>query len=119
MAIEVTGIKGSLRHNNNHWSDFLTYLPEHNSRNETTRIERIVFVVNTHRDIRFADRDRNGDVTTPSLKMATDNHMCIVRSGDLYLWWLKTLEGASKQKVFDMLFATGGIYEPPEDKAKD
>ena len=113
LAIEVTGVKGPLRHSDGHWADFLNYMPEHNAKNEATRVERIVLVVNTFRDLPFAERDRNSDMTAPVKKTATDNGICVVRSGDLYSLWLKTLDGMSKQEVFDTLFATEGIYDPP------
>ena len=114
LAVEVTGVKGLLRHNDNHWADFLNYMPDHNSKNELDRVERIVLVVNTYRDIPFADRDRNNDMATPVKKTATDNGICVVRSGDLYKMWLKIVDGSmTKQDVFNTLFSTDGIYEPP------
>ena len=50
-------------------ADFLNYLPEHNSKNDGTRAERIVLVVNTFRDLPFGQRDRNGDMTDPVKKL--------------------------------------------------
>ena len=94
-------------------------MPEHNSINDHNRVERIVLVVNTFRELPPAERNRNGDMAPPVKKTATDNGICVVRSGDLYLMWLKTLEGMSKQEVFDTLFATEGIYEPPTDQVQD
>lgn len=112
LAVEVTGVKGPLRHNDPHWADFLNYLPEHNAKNENGRVERIVLVVNTFRDFPPRERDRTRDMTAPVKKTAADNGICVVRSADLYDLWVETLEGLSMQEVFDKLFATEGIYDP-------
>lgn len=112
LAVEVTGVKGPLRHSDPHWADFLHYMPENNTRNEGGLVERIVLVVNTFRDSPPAERNHSGDMTGPVKKTATDNGICVLRSVDLYFLWLKTLEGMTVQNIFDTLFATEGIYEP-------
>lgn len=113
LAIEVTGIKGKLSKDDPHWSDFLGYLPEHNAKNESSRIERIVLVVNTEAKIKLDDRDSKHDITDHVKKTVSDNEICVVRSCDLYQLWLQTLDGLPVQKVFDMLFSCDGIFELP------
>ena len=111
LAMEATGVKGGLRHNDPHWADFLNYIPEHNARNEGGRIERIVLVVNTFRELPPAERDHTSDMTGPVIKTATDNGICVVRSADLYELWLQTLDGTTVQEVFDTLFMTEGVVD--------
>ena len=112
LAIEVTGIKGTLRKDDPHWADFLGYIPEHNARNEHGRVERIVLVVNTECKTELEKRNRTNDITPPVKKTVTDNKICVLRSCDLYQLWLKTLEGLPTQKVFDTLFNCEGIFTP-------
>ena len=88
-------------------------MPEHNAKNDGARVERIVLVVNTFRESPPSKRDRSGDMTAPVKRTATDNGICVVRSADLYFLWLKTLKGMALQEVFDTLFATEGVYNPP------
>jgi hypothetical protein len=113
LAIEVTGIRGKLSKDDPHWSDFLGYLPEHNARNESSRIERIVLVVNTEAKTKLDDRDSKHDITVHVRKTVSDNEICVVRSCDLYRLWLQTLDGLPVQQVFDMLFSCDGIFELP------
>ena len=113
LAIEVTGIRGKLSKDDPHWSDFLGYLPEHNARNEHSRMERIVLVVNTDARTKIENRDRTDDITRPVRKTVGDNKICVVRSCDLYRLWLQTLEGLQVQQVFDMLFDCDNIFELP------
>ena len=87
-------------------------MPEHNSKNEVDRVERIVLVVNAFRDVPLAERKRDSGMTAPVKKTATDNGICVVRSSDLYDLWLKGLDGTPKQEVFNALFSTDGIFDP-------
>jgi hypothetical protein len=111
LAIEITGTKGKLTKNDHHWADFLHYLPEHNSKNQNGRIERIVLIVNTQIEEPLEKRSRKDDITSPVLDIAKDNHICVIRSCDLYRLWLLTQEGVSLQKIFDILFEHEGIYD--------
>ena len=112
LAIEVTGVKGKLDKSDPHWADFLAYLPEHNSKNADARIERIVLVVNTQRETQIENRDRSSDVTSPVRLTVEDNHICVIRSVDLYNLWRRTQEEDPKPRIFDILFETEGLYEP-------
>lgn len=112
LAIEVTGTKGKLKKGDAHWADFLSYLPEHNEKNEAKRVERIVLVVNTQYETPIEERTTKDDITTPALRLAEDNHICIIRSCDLYQLWLKVLDGMPLQNVFDTLFNQEGLYNP-------
>ncbi len=113
LAIEVTGIRGKLSKDDPHWADFLGYLPEHNAKNEHSRIERIVLVVNTEARTKIEDRDRKDDITSHVRRTVGDNKICVVRSCDLYRLWLQTLDGLQVQEVFDMLFDCDSIFELP------
>jgi len=112
LAIEATGVKGRLQHSDRHWADFLQHTPEHNARNQSGRVERMVLVVNTFRESPPAERDRDGDITDPVIKTTTDNGICVARSADLYQLWLKTFDSMTVQDVFDTLFDTEGVYDP-------
>ena len=112
LAVEVTGVKGALKKDDPHWADFLEYLPEHAANNLEERKERIVLVVNTQRDTPLDNRNRRSDITSPVRRLAEDNHLCVIRSVDLYDLWLRTLEGLAIQEAFNILFNTNGIYEP-------
>lgn len=112
LVIEVTGIKGALKKGDSHWADFLGYITEHYERNEKGRVERMVLVVNTECKTQLDRRNRQTDITSPVKNHATDVHICIIRSCDLYDLWLRTLEGLPIHSVFDMLFDCGGIFEP-------
>ena len=112
LAMEATGVKGALKKDDPHWADFLGHLPEHHSKNAEGRQERIVLVVNTQRDTEIEKRDRASDITPTVKAIVKDNHICVIRSVDLYDIWLKTLQGLSANKVFDLLFSTEGVYEP-------
>lgn len=116
LAIEITGTKGKLTKSDSHWADFLNYLPEHNGKNEGGRVERIVLVVNTQSESPLEKRTIKDDITQPVLTIAKDNHICIVRSCDLYQLWALTLSGLPSQKIFDSLFDCEGVYDL--DKAK-
>ncbi len=106
LAIEVTGTKGKLNKSDPHWADFLQYLPEHREKNQRGRIERIVLVVNTQMELPLGKRSSKGDITPPVLDIAKDNHICVVRSCDLYKLWL---HGEPLQKIFDLLFNFEGV----------
>ena len=112
LAMEATGVKGALKKDDPHWADFLGHLPEHHSKNAEGRQERIVLVVNTQRDTEIEKRDRASDITPTVKAIVKDNHICVIRGVDLYDIWLKTLQGLSANKVFDLLFSTEGVYEP-------
>jgi hypothetical protein len=111
LAIEVTGIKHGLRKGDPYWADFLGYMPEHNAKNEAERIERIVLVVNTECDTELNKRSRSIDITEPVKRTAIDNHICVIRSCDLYQLWLQVLSGRPTQDLFDLLFSCEGIFE--------
>jgi hypothetical protein len=117
LAVEVTGTKGKLTKSDSHWADFLNYLPEHNEKNQNRRVERIVLVVNTQNELPLEKRVRKDDITQPVLRIAEDNHICIIRSCDLYQLWIRILGGLPLQKVFDGLFDCEGIYNL--DKVKE
>lgn len=113
LVIEITGINGYLRKDDPHWADFLQYLPEHSAKNMTERVERIVLAINTQRDVKLEERNRADDITAPVREIASNNHICVIRTCDLYHLWLKTIEqGLQVQQVFDTLFNCDGIYEP-------
>lgn len=113
LVIEVTGIRHALRKNDPHWADFLGYIPEHNERNECGRVERIVLVVNTECKTKIEERNRQNDMSEPVKGTATDNHICVIRSYDLYGLWLEVLAGSkSVRDIFDRLFDCDGIWEP-------
>lgn len=112
LAIEVTGITGNLRKDDPHWADFLGYMPEHNARNEHGRVERIVLVVNTQCKTKLPDRNRQSDISVPVKSTAIDNHICVIRSCDLYELWLETLKGKPLQEIFDSLFNYEGVWKP-------
>lgn len=113
LAIEITGIKGYLQKDDPHWADFLQYLPEHSAKNMPERVERIVLAINTQRDVKLEERNRADDITGPVKEIASNNHICVIRTCDLYHLWLKTIEeGLQVQQVFDTLFKCDGIYEP-------
>jgi len=111
LVVEVTGINGTLKKNDPHWADFLGYMPEHNERNANGRVERIVLVVNTERKTKPEDRNPDSDITIPVQKTVSDNHICVVRSCDLYKLWLQTLEGRKTKETFQMLFDCDGIFK--------
>jgi len=111
LVVEVTGINGTLRKKDPHWADFLGYMPEHNERNENGRVERIVLIVNTERKTKLGDRNPANDITDPVQKTALDNHICVIRSCDLYKLWLRTLEGIKIKEIFQMLFDCDGIFK--------
>jgi len=111
LAIEITGTKGKLTKSDSHWADFLNYLPEHNERNQNGRVERIVLVVNTQNAVPLEERTRKDDITEPVIRTVKDNHICVIRSCDLYQLWMHTLSGLPLQKVFDSLFDCEGIYD--------
>jgi hypothetical protein len=111
LAIEITGTRGKLTLSDKHWADFLNYLPEHNEKNQNGRVERIVLIVNTQNELPLEKRTRKEDITDPVIRTATDNHICIVRSCDLYQLWMQTLGGLPVQKIFDGLFGCEGIYD--------
>jgi hypothetical protein len=111
LAIEITGTKGKLTKSDKHWADFLDYLPEHNEKNQSGRVERIVLIVNTQNELPLEKRTRKDDITEPVIRTAKDNHICIIRSCDLYQLWIRTLGGLSMQKVSDSLFNCEGIYD--------
>jgi len=112
LAVEITGTKGKLTKNDHHWADFLHYLAEHNERNQNGRIERIVLIVNTQMELPLEERTNKGDITNPVLEIARDNHICIIRSCDLYSLWSLTQDGSlSLQQIFDILFGQEGLYE--------
>jgi hypothetical protein len=117
LAVEVTGTKGKLTKSDSHWADFLNYLPEHSEKNQKRRVERIVLVVNTQSESPLKKRVRKDDITQPVLRIAEDNHICIIRSCDLYQLWIRILGGLPLQKVFDSLFDCEGIYSL--DKVKE
>ena len=112
LVIEVTGIKGNLKKDDPHWADFLGYMPQHNARNEHGRIERIVLVVNTQCKTKLDERNRQNDISPPVKRTAVDNHICIIRSCDLYKLWIDTLNGKRFQEIFDSLFDCEGIWKP-------
>lgn len=111
LAIEITGTKGKLTKSDQHWADFLHYLPEHNEKNTSGRIERIVLVVNTQLEIPLENRTTKDDITKPVLDISKDNHICVIRSCDLYRLWLLTQNGMTLQNVFDILFESEGIFD--------
>lgn len=111
LAIEITGTKGKLTKSDSHWADFLDYLPEHNEINQNGRVERIVLVVNTQIELPLKKRVGKDDITQPVLRIAEDNHICIIRSCDLYQLWMRNIRGLPLQKVFDSLFDCEGIYD--------
>jgi len=111
LAIEITGTKGKLTKSDHHWADFLHYLPEHNEKNANGRLERIVLVVNTQFEIPLENRITKDDITSPVLDISKDNHICVIRSCDLYRLWLLTQNGMSLQDIFDILFQTEGIFD--------
>ena len=111
LAIEVTGIRHALKKDDPHWADFLGYMPEHNAKNEHGRVERIVLVVNTECKTKLEARNRSNDISGPVKKTAADNHICVIRSCDLYQLWLETLTGKPTQEVFDKLFNYEGTWE--------
>lgn len=111
LAIEVTGTKGKLTKGDQHWADFLAYEPDHYEKNQSGRIERMVFVVNTQCELPLEKRTRKDDITPPVINLAKDHHICIIRSCDLYQLWLETQGGMPLQKVFDSLFDCEGIYD--------
>lgn len=112
LVIEVTGIKGNLTKDDSHWADFLGYMPDHNARNERGRVERIVLVVNTQCKTKLDGRNRQNDVSRHVRDTCTDNHICVIRSCDLYGLWLETLNGKRLQEIFDSLFECEGIWRP-------
>ncbi|MBA7648730.1 hypothetical protein ES703_56518 [subsurface metagenome] len=112
LVVEVTGIVGNLKKDDPHWADFLGYIPEHNTRNEHGRVERIVLVVNTKCKTKLSDRSRQNDISVPVRNTVTDNHICVIRSCDLYELWLETLKGKSLQEIFDLLFDYEGVWKP-------
>lgn len=112
LVVEVTGITGNLKKDDPHWADFLGYMPEHNTRNEHGRVERIVLVVNTKRKTKLSDRSRQNDISLPVRSTVIDNHICVIRSCDLYELWLETLNGKSLQEIFDLLFDYEGVWKP-------
>lgn len=114
LVIEVTGIKAALKKDDPHWADFLEYMPEHHERNENERVERIVLVANTERKTKLDQRNRKSDITSPVKNTVTDNHICLIRSCDLYQLWLQTVEGLPIQAVFDMLFDCDGVFQPKQ-----
>jgi len=117
LAVEITGTRGKLTKNDHHWADFLHYLPEHNEKNQNGRIERIVLIVNTQNELPLEKRAKQGDITNPVLEIAQDNHICIIRSCDLYGLWLLTQAGSmSLQQIFDSLFDQEGLcdYDRPQ-----
>ena len=111
LAIEITGTKGKLTKSDQHWADFLHYLPEHNGKNTSGRIERIVLVVNTQHKVPLENRTTKDDITKPVLDISKDNHICVIRSCDLYYLWLLTQNGMNLQNLFDILFETEGIFD--------
>ncbi len=111
LAIEVTGTKGKLKKGDEHWADFFTYLQEHTERNQSGRVERMLFVANTQCETPLEERTRRDDITNPVLTLTEDNHICIIRSCDLYQLWIEVLRGLPLQKVFDSLFDHEGIYD--------
>lgn len=111
LAIEITGTKGKLTKSDHHWADFLHYLPEHNEKNQNGRIERIVLIVNTQTELPLEKRTKKDDITNPVLEISRDNHICVIRSCDLYRLWLLTQNGVPLQKIFDLLFEHEGIYD--------
>lgn len=112
LVVEITGITGNLKKDDPHWADFLGYMPEHNARNEHGRIERIVLVVNTQCKTKPSDRNRQNDISAPVRSTVADNHICVIRSCDLYELWLETLQGKSLQEIFDLLFDNEGVWKP-------
>ncbi len=116
LAIEVTGTKGKLTKSDSHWADFLNYLPDHNEKNQSGRVERIVLIVNTQSESPLEKRTRKDDITQPVLRIAEDNHICIIRSCDLYQLWISTISGLPLQQVFDTLFDCEGIYDFDKEK---
>lgn len=114
LVIEVTGIKAALKKGDPHWADFLEYMPEHHERNENERVERIVLVANTECKTKLDQRNRTSDITSPVKNTVTDNHICLIRSCDLYQLWLQTVEGLPIQTVFDMLFDCDGVFQPKQ-----
>jgi len=116
LAIEITGTKGKLTKSDSHWADFLNYLPEHNEINQNGRVERIVLVVNTQNELPLEKRTRKDDITEPVIRTAKDNHICIIRSCDLYQLWIRILSVLPLQKVFDSLFNCEGIYDFDKEK---
>ncbi len=111
LAVEVTGTKGKLTKSDSHWADFLNYLPEHNEINQNRRVERIVLIVNTQNELSLTKRTRENDITEPVIRTAKDNHICVIRSCDLYQLWISTISGLPLQQVFDSLFDCEGIYD--------
>ena len=112
LVIEATGIAGPFTKNDPHLADVLQYLPDHSEKNEHGRKERIVLVVNTYRNTEVEKRDRASDITPQPRQMVQDNHVCMIRSMDLYSLWLETVQGRSILEVFNELFLTEGVYEP-------
>jgi len=56
-------------------------------------------------------RTRKDEITEPVIRTVKDNHLCIIRSCDLYQLWMHTLSGLPLQKVFDSLFNSEGTYD--------
>lgn len=111
LAIEITGTREKLKKSDQHWADFMDYLIDHNEKNRKGRVERIVLVINTQCNTPLDKRTRKDDITVNALDLAKDNHICIIRSCDLYQLWTRTLEGLPIQKVFNTLFESEGLYD--------
>ena len=113
LAMQVTGVVGKFNQSDKHFGALMGYLPENEGKNVGGRVERVVLIVNTHRDTPLASRTVD-DISVQVQNLAKRNGICLIRSCDLYnLWnvWVNSPEKFPADDIFKQLFECEGIWQ--------
>ncbi len=105
FVIEVTGIDDKVFKDNKHFSHILQYLPL------AEEDEKIVFMVNTYRNIDITERTSKEHFTSPVIEMSKNNHIALITTSNLFKIWVKRLTGEPVEKIFSDLFVCNGVFD--------
>lgn len=104
FAIEITGVDDKIYKNSKKFSQILQYLPMQEEN------EKIVLLANTYKDIEVEKRIGSENFTKPVLKIAENNHFCLMTTMDLYFIWKDFLNGKSLKEIFAEVFSKKGEF---------
>lgn len=104
FAIEVTGVDDKIYKKSNKFGQILQYLPY------AEEDEKIVLLANTYRDKDLTEREGKEDFTKPVLRMAENNHFCLMTTKDLYSMWRGFLNDKPPKDMFAEVFSTKGEF---------
>jgi hypothetical protein len=105
FAIEVTGIEEKVFKDNKHFAHILHYLPQKECD------EKILFLVNTYRNLDINARLLKEHFTPPVIEMSKNNHVVLMTTLDLFKIWSDFVDGKTINHYFEKMSSLDGEFK--------